>query len=78
MQKNFDSFALQEAMRLANSDVGQELMALLQKQYGQQLQDAMACAGKGDMGSAKEAIRKCMEDPAAQALLRRMQEEKHE
>ena len=47
MQKNsegFHDFSMADAMRLAQSDAGQQLFALLQSTNGQQLQAAMAQA----------------------------------
>ena len=41
MQKNSDNFSMQEALRLAGSDAGQQLLALLRQSNGTQLQQAM-------------------------------------
>ena len=77
MGKIFDDSSVQEAMRLANSTAGRTLIANLQQQHSRQMQDAMALAAQGDMEAAKNALAACMADPQTQALLRKLQEDRH-
>ena len=74
MQKKFDDFSMQEAMRLANSDVGKQLIALFQEQHGAQYQTVMNSAKTGDLEEAKRSLADFMSDPKTQALLRQLQE----
>ena len=56
MEKNSQNFSMDEAMRLAKSPAGQQLIALLQQSNGPQLQKAMDLASAGDMKSAGQII----------------------
>lgn len=56
MKKNSQNFSMDEAMQLANSPAGQQLIALLQKTNGAQLQKAMDLASAGDMKNAGQII----------------------
>lgn len=71
MQNQNDS-AMAEAMRLANTPAGQQLLQLLQKTGGEELQQAMAKAAAGDYSQAKKAIMALMQDPEAQKLLNQL------
>lgn len=62
-------FSIQQAMQIARSPAGQQLIALLQKNGGQEFQNAMAKAASGDYEQAKQALSALMADPEAQALL---------
>lgn len=67
--QNRNDDAMVEAMRLAQSPAGQQLLQLLQKTGGDKLQQAMARAAAGDYAQAKETISRLMEDPEARRLL---------
>ena len=47
MQKNSDNFSMQEAMRLASSPAGQQLLTLLKQADPATLQKAMQQASSG-------------------------------
>lgn len=75
MQKTPDTpqdFSIQQAMQLAKSPVGQQLISLLQKNGGQDFQTAIAKAAAGDYTQAKQALSALMADPEAQALLSKL------
>jgi len=78
MNENFQNFSVQEAMKLAKSDAGKQLLALLQQQNSQQIQDAMAQAGTGNYNQAKETLSGILENPQARALLNQLRREKDE
>lgn len=63
---------IQEAMRLAQSPAGRQLIALLQQQGGAQLQDAMEKAAAGDLSQAKQALSSLLNTAEAKALLDKM------
>lgn len=67
-----NSDAIQEAMRMAQSPAGQQLLRLLQQGNSQALQQAMNSAASGDYESAKKALSTVLNDPQAQKLLRQM------
>lgn len=69
MEKNFQNFSAQDAMKLAKTQAGQQLIQLLQQQNSTQLQTAMDKARSGDYAQAKQALSNILNDPKARALL---------
>lgn len=63
---------IQEAMKLAQSPAGQQLIKLLQEIGGKDLNTAMEKAAAGDYTQAKQAISALMNNPEAQKLLKQM------
>ena len=77
MQKNSDGihdFPIQDAMRMARSDAGKQLFALLQSTQGAELHTAMEQAAAGNYSQAKQMIQALMASQQAQVLLKQMQE----
>lgn len=74
MQKNSDDFSMQEALRLAKTPAGQQLLALLRQQNGDQLRQAMSQAAAGNYGNVQSTLASLLSNPEAQALLRQLQE----
>lgn len=74
MQKNSPKFSMQDAMRLANSDAGQRLLALLKQSDGQQLEKARDSAANGDYSSAAQALSALLEREDVRTLLKQMEE----
>lgn len=72
MQENSNQKMIQEALRLANTPTGQQLLALLQQKGGNDLETAMNHATSGDYDAAKQALAKLMADPQAQELLNKL------
>lgn len=70
MEHNQD--AIREAMRMANSPAGQQLLQLLQQQNAQGLQNAMDSAAGGDYSGAKKMLAQLLNDPQAKKLLEQM------
>ena len=75
MQKNFAQFSMEDALRLANSDTGKQLLGLLRTNHAEAASTASERAGKGDYEEAQRALRELMADPQAKALLRLLWEE---
>ena len=73
MQKNSQNFSMQDALRLARSDAGQQLFSLLKESDGKALQQAAALAATGDYRQAGNALSKLLEDPQIQALLKQLE-----
>lgn len=71
-QKPDSNSDLAEAMRMAQSPAGQQLLALLQKQQGGQLQDALEQASTGDYAQARDTINAFLATPEAKALLEQL------
>lgn len=63
-----------QLFRLAQTPAGQQLIALLQKQGGTNLQKALSSAAAGDYTQAKASLSKLLSDPRAQELLKELEE----
>lgn len=72
MQKNSQDFSMQEALRLVESPAGQQLLALLQRSDGAQLQKAADQAAAGNYDSARQALAPLLDSPQVQALLKQL------
>ena len=75
MQKNFDDLSMQEAMRLANTDTGKQLIAMFKQQHSEEVPNVMQSLRAGDIERAKQALAAFMSDPKTQALLSKMEEQ---
>jgi len=64
--------AIQDAMRIANSPLGQQLFQLLQQSSGKELNQAMEKAASGDYAAVKMLLENLMHDPKAQQLFNKM------
>jgi len=73
MQKNSENFSMQEALRLAKSDAGQQLLAHLQRTDGDRLQQAMDQAAAGDYNRVKQTLSSLLESDEVKALLKQLE-----
>lgn len=67
-----NQISMQEILRLASSPAGQQLIALMRQQGGNEFQKAMSSAASGDYSQAKLAIERMIADPKAQQLLKEL------
>jgi hypothetical protein len=74
MQKNSQNFSMQDALRLANSDAGQRLLAILKQSDGQQLEKVRDSAATGDYSSAMQALSTLMQREDVRQLLKQLEE----
>lgn len=74
MQKNSEDFSVQEAMRLAKTPAGQQLIALLQQERSDKLQAIIQLAQQGNMQAAGNALQQVLSSPDAQKLVKEMKE----
>lgn len=58
-----------EAMKLAQSDAGKNLLAQLQKAHGSTLQAAMEQAQSGNMEQVKQTLSSLLSSPEGKALM---------
>ena len=72
MQKNSQNFSMQEAMRLANSDAGQKLLAILKDSDSAMLQQAMDHASAGNYENMQKSLYSLLSSPQVQALLKEL------
>ncbi len=75
MQNHSQNFSMQEAMRLAKSPAGQQLLALLQQKDSPALQAAMDQAATGNYAQAKDTLSALMASPDIKKLLAQMGDE---
>ena len=60
---------MQEALRLAKSPAGQQLLAMLRQSDSGQLRQVMDQAGAGDYAKASQTLSQLLSSPEAQKLL---------
>ncbi len=68
----FNEQAIREAMRLAQTPAGQQLIQMLQQSGGSDLQQAMDKAAAGDMTQARQAMTAMLANPQIKKLLEQM------
>ena len=78
MIQNNRHFSMEDAQRLAQTDAGQKLLALLQTQNTPQLQAAMQQASSGNYDQLKKTLSTLMASPEARALLKQLENDQHE
>lgn len=69
---NISNEKMQVAMKLAQSEAGRELYALLQRTQGKQLQSAMDQAAAGDYEQVQRTLSSLLSNPEAKKLLEKM------
>lgn len=72
MEKNFQDFSMQEALRLAETPAGQRLLAILQQQYGEQLRQVIDQAAAGHYEEVQRKMASALSNPEAQSLLKQL------
>lgn len=72
MQKNSQDFSMQEALRLANSPAGQQLLALLRETDSVRLERAAAEVSSGDYTKASKTLGSLLSSPEIQKLLKEL------
>lgn len=70
---NPQDFSLRQAMQMAQTPAGQQLVALLRSSGGKEFQDAMAKAAAGDYTQARELINAMLNNPEAQKLIKELE-----
>ena len=73
-KENKMNFSVEEAMQLAQSDAAQQLIALLQQQNAQALQQAAGLASSGQLAQAGQIMSSLLTDPKAAALMKKLKE----
>ena len=69
MDKKTPDFSFQDAMRLAQSDAGQQLQALLQQSNPDLLQNAQAQAAEGNYDQLKQTLSSLLASEDVRRLL---------
>lgn len=66
------NFSMEQAMKIANSPAGRQLITLLQQRGGDDFQKAMANAASGNFEMAKDSLSSVLQDPKVTALLKEL------
>ncbi len=77
MQNHNENFSMQDALRLASTPAGQQLLQLLKSSGGDSIDQARKHAASGDYQQAKNSLSDILKSPKVQQLLREM-ENSHE
>ena len=77
MQKNCENFSMQDALRMAQSPAGQQLLGMLRSGDSGQLQQVMDLAKAGDLEHASASLQAMLSSKQAQQLLKQMEDSKH-
>ena len=77
MQNNNGNISMDEIKRLAQSEAGKQLMAMLDSQHRNTSDTIRSSVQSGDLEQAKKAISAFLSDPKAQALLKQLEEERN-
>ena len=67
-----DQDSIREAMRMAQTPAGKQLIQMLRSSGDANLQKAMSSAASGDYAGAKQALSAILSNPEAQKLLQQM------
>ena len=78
MQKNSDNLSMQDALRLAQSEAGQQLFAMLRAQNGEIMDQAMEQAAAGDYSQVKNTLSSLLASPQIKAMLEQLGRQNHE
>lgn len=68
----YDPQLMQELFRIMNSPAGRQLITTLQEHGGNDLQNAIHNAARGDYHEAKKMISSLLEDPETKALIEQL------
>ena len=74
MDNNPGNFSIQEAMRLAKTPAGQQLIALLQQADPNALRQAAQQASSGNYSQAKSVLEPLLQSQEIQKLLKQFEE----
>ena len=72
MEKNPNNFSMLEAMRMAKSPAGQQLLTLLQQSDPETFQKAMAQASAGDFSQISQTLAPMLASEDVKKLLQQM------
>lgn len=74
MDNRSRNLSMEQAMRLAASPAGQQLLALLKSAGGENVEKARQQAQKGDLDRAQDTLRGLMDDPRIRQLLQQLEQ----
>ena len=72
MDQIFHEQSMKDAIKMANSDAGQQLFSLLKEQNAEALDAAMKDASNGDYSKVREDLSRMLASPQVQALIEQL------
>lgn len=72
MKKKSEGFSMEDAYRLAQSDAGKQLIALLQSQNSDTIDKAVAQANAGDTDAAQQTLSQLLRSPQIRTLMEQL------
>ena len=72
MENNKKNFSLQDAMRMANSETGKQLLHQIQKSNPKELEQAMSQAKQGDYSNLSQTLKPLLASKEIQELLKQL------
>lgn len=72
MENSFKNFSMQDAMKLANSEKGKQLLNQIQKSNPKELDQAMAQAAQGDYSQLSQTLKPLLASAQIQELLKQL------
>ena len=72
MQKNSEDLSMQDALRIAKSPAGQQLLELLKRNNTGQIDTAMQHVAAGNYDQAKESMAALLSSPEVKKLLEQL------
>ena len=78
MAQNNHQFSMEHAQRLAQTEAGQKLLALLQAQNSPQLHTAMQQASTGNYDQLKKTLGSFISSPEAKGILKKLENNRYE
>ena len=72
MDNNSKSFSMQDAMKLANTPTGKQLLNQLQKSNPKELEQAMTQAAQGDYSNLSQTLKPLLASQEIQKLLKQL------
>ena len=73
MQRNQNSFTMEDAIRLAGTPAGQQLINLLKSSTDRNMDSARKAVEAGDMEQAKKSLSSLLKSPDIQKLLKELE-----
>ncbi len=73
MPNKHENYSMQDAMRLASTPAGQQLIALLKASGGNSLEQAQKHMKSGNMEQARASLSEVLSSPKVQQLLRELE-----
>ena len=78
MKQNFDESSIKEAIRLSQTEAGQQLLSMLKSSDQTQLRKAAGEAASGDHQQLQQTLSAFLSSPEAKRLLEQLGRERHE